>query len=323
MEKVKRFLKFDLWIMLLDIVAVNAAYLLALLIRFYVNYKFTPSIGQYLDYFYKFTPFYTVLCIIVFYLFRLYGGMWTYAGLNDMNRIIGASVVTAILHVAGTLLFVARMPISYYIIGGFLQFIFIFVIRFVYRFYLLEKERIEKKHSASMPAMVIGSGAQGRRVVHDLEKNTPYRVAVIVGVDSGRTINGVPVVSMSETASQIKNKDIKAIFVADESLSRADREAITQAAEGIDIMDYTGYISNMTGTIPVAVLMEYVDGPVTVVIEGEERRFKNARECVRNLTGHYEVSSITASRIELKHATTDNRWMQEYKKQTGEDVSFF
>ena len=37
MEKFKRTLKNDIWIILLDIIAVNAAYFLALLVRFFDN----------------------------------------------------------------------------------------------------------------------------------------------------------------------------------------------------------------------------------------------------------------------------------------------
>ena len=103
----------DLWIVLLDIIAVNAAYFLALLIRFYVNFEFRPTVAHYLTDFAKFAPFYTVFCIIVFAVFRLYNGVWRYAGINDMNRILGASAVTCLFQVLCTALFVQRMPITY------------------------------------------------------------------------------------------------------------------------------------------------------------------------------------------------------------------
>ena len=132
----------DWLIILLDIIAVNAAYFLALLIRFYVNNEFRPTVSFYLTDFLTFAPFYTVLCIVTFWLFRLYGGMWQYAGINDMNRIIGASLTTAVIHIAGTALFIRRMPITYYFIGMILQFMFITLIRFGYRIWLVEKKKI-------------------------------------------------------------------------------------------------------------------------------------------------------------------------------------
>ena len=78
----------DLWVMLLDIIAVNLSYFLALMIRFYVNFEFRPTVTYYLTDFWTFTPFYTVAVIVIFACFRLYGGMWRYAGMNDMNRIM-------------------------------------------------------------------------------------------------------------------------------------------------------------------------------------------------------------------------------------------
>ena len=90
-QRLKDFCKNDLWIMLLDILAVNLSYLLALYMRFFVHGEFRATVGYYLDYFWRFAPYYTILAIVTFALFKLYGGMWRYAGLNDMNRIIFAN----------------------------------------------------------------------------------------------------------------------------------------------------------------------------------------------------------------------------------------
>ena len=93
MKKIWDTISKDLWVVLLDIVAVNAAYFLALIIRFYVNFRFRPTLSYLLMDFYTFAPFYTIICLIVFYCFRLYGGLWMYAGLDDMNRIILAKAI--------------------------------------------------------------------------------------------------------------------------------------------------------------------------------------------------------------------------------------
>ena len=88
---VVEFVKGDIWIILLDIISVNAAYFLGILIRFFVGGKFYTSLRE-LPYKYsQFAPYYTIICIFVFFLFRLYGGMWRYAGINDLNRIVMAS----------------------------------------------------------------------------------------------------------------------------------------------------------------------------------------------------------------------------------------
>ena len=105
-----------------DIFVVNISYYLALVIRFWVNNNFRPIANNvYIPAYENFTPYYTILTIIVFIVFQLYSSKWKFAGLNDLNRILSANIVTAIIHVLGTILFVQRMPITYYCIGAFIQ----------------------------------------------------------------------------------------------------------------------------------------------------------------------------------------------------------
>lgn len=323
MEKLKQFLKMDLWIVILDVIAVNASYYLALLLRFYVGEKFIHGMGIYYDFFTKIAPWYTVAAIVVFFLFHLYGSMWTYAGLNDMNRILGASVTTAALQVILSLLLAGRMPISYYAIGSFVQFLLVVVIRFSYRFIMLEKAKIVKRGEQTIPALIVGSGDLGRKVVHHLEGNTPYRAAVIAGKDSGRKMDGIPVIALSDIPAQIKAKGIQAVYIADKELTKEERETISKAAEGLEMLDFTGQLSNLSGAVPLSALMEIVQGPLTVSIDGTEKEFSSGLDCLMSLDGEYEVLSINAQKIAIRKAKPDDSWMKVYHDQTGQDVSFF
>ena len=242
----------DWLIILLDIIAVNAAYFLALLLRFYVNYEFRPTVSFYLTDFTSFAPFYTVLCIIVFWLFRLYGGMWQYAGLNDMNRIIGASLTTAVIHIIGTALFIRRMPITYYIIGAILQFLFITLIRFGYRIWLVEKKKIAGSRKSGSPAMVIGAGEAARRMVMDLDNSDAYRPVCILdskGGTYGRMMDGIPVYGgIDRLPNVISQYDIRHIFIADPLLQPELKSEIEKICrdKDIELQDY-GYSIYLAG----------------------------------------------------------------------------
>ena len=256
----------DWLILVLDIIAVNAAYFLALLLRFYVNYEFRPTVSFYLTDFLTFAPFYTVLCIAVFFFFHLYGGMWQYAGINDMNRIIGASAVTAVLHVVGTALFIRRMPITYYIIGAILQFLFITLIRFGYRIWLVEKKKIASSKKQGAPSMVIGAGEAARRVIRDLDDSDAFSPVCVLdskGGVYGKMMDGIPVYGgIDRLANAINQYGIKNIFIADPLLQpklKSDIEKICKEKE-ISLQDY-GYSIYLSGNEELAETREVVAEP--------------------------------------------------------------
>ena len=56
MEKIKRMILGDIWIVFLDIISVNAAYYLAFVIRFSVGGKFYESLQDLPELYTKFAP---------------------------------------------------------------------------------------------------------------------------------------------------------------------------------------------------------------------------------------------------------------------------
>ncbi len=322
----------DLWIVLLDIIAVNAAYFLALLVRFYVNFEFRDVAKDfYLPAFLRFVPIYTVLAFIVFVAFRLYGGMWRYAGINDMNRIIGANVVTAVIQIIGTTFVFTpekygHMPITYYAIGAILQFLFIALIRFGYRILLVEKKKAASRKVPSVPSMIVGAGDTARKAMHHLE-DTPFRAAVVVDEKSaGKTLDGIAITADLDEALG----KVRAVFIADPNLSVGKRKEIKEKCEnaGIELQDYTGYLSNLGGRIPTSSLLELVKGSVTLVIDGKEQAYSSGEEALRALKDRYEIKSIEGVKVELVKPSSSayigyDAWAQQHKEQTGEEVSFF
>lgn len=332
MKKIWDSIAKDLWIVLLDIIAVNAAYFLALLVRFYVNFEFR-GVAQdyYLPAFLRFAPIYTVLCFLVFVAFKLYGGMWRYAGINDMNRIIGASLVTTVIQIIGTTFIFTpekygHMPITYYAIGAVLQFLFISLIRFGYRILLVEKKKVAGRNIPTVPSMVIGAGETARKALHHLE-DTPFRATVIVDEKSaGKTLDGIDVIS----DFIVGLSKVRAVFIADPNLSAEKRKEIKDKCEeaGVELQDYTGYLSNLGGSIPVSSLLELIKEKITLIIDGKETEYSSGEEALQSLKDRYEIKSIEGARVELVKPSSAayvgyDAWAQQHKEQTGEDVSFF
>ena len=297
MKSWKEAIKKDFWVVMLDIVAVNVSYLLALLIRFYVNFNLRPVAAErYFPAWEHFAPFYTILCIFVFIAFRLYGGMWRYAGINDMNRIIIATLVTSVINIAGSCLFFTRMPITYYILGTILQFVFVVAIRFSYRAILAERKKIKSRSKIKQNCIIIGTGENGRRVLKHIEEEDSYKPIAVIG-DGSRAMDGVPVITFEE----IEWKSIDAVFISDPLLPMDQRQFIKKQCEKLDIEihDFTGYYANLGGRLPVTELLSIISGPVIIEINSVERAFSSGAEALETLTKKYNVRKIEG-RIKVK-----------------------
>lgn len=297
MEKIKRAIKNDFWIVLCDIVSVNLSYFLTLLIRFYVNNEFRPTVRFYLDDFCTFAPFYTIACILIFFAFRLYGSMWKYAGLNDVNRIISANLATALVQVLGTLLIQRRMPISYYIIGSFLQFILTLIPRFLLRIVSAERMRLRKKGSINV--MIVGIGETGRIVRKQIEESEEMRpVCLFTHHESvpGMNMDGIPVVGdINKLKEHINTYHVDRVILAEPIMTMETREQIKKTCQEIkiEVQDFSGFLRNDSSGISFQKLMQCVGGAVNVLTGEKEYSFDNGEQALMTIVGKQEVKSIT------------------------------
>ena len=85
-NKVIAFLKDEFWIIVLDMIAVNVAYWLALNARFIGYDQLGELFHSYQNTLFAFAPFYALICVAVFAFFRLYNGMWRFAGMHDLTN---------------------------------------------------------------------------------------------------------------------------------------------------------------------------------------------------------------------------------------------
>ena len=219
----------------------NAAYFFGLIVRFYVHSSFHEFVQFYMGAYLTFAPYYTVICILVFALFRLYGGVWRYAGISDMNRIAMANIITCIIYVTGTIAFVKRMPITYYGIGALFQFIFISLIRFAYRIIVVEQRKNSRKKA---DALVVGAGEEAHYILRLLNSGLIYRPVCIVDKSStGRMMDGLPVYLSLHAA--LDSHKVDCVFIADSEMNAEDKEEIHSICEkrSINLRDYTSFFT--------------------------------------------------------------------------------
>lgn len=219
-----------------DSFAVNLAYFGALLLRFDFRYSQIPT--NYFNIWLKFTPFYTVLCLLVFFYMKLYRSVWRFASYSELLRTIVASLITTVIEVAGTLFFVGRMPISYYIVGAFFQFFLVLGIRFSYRFVLLVRENSRKNTSSEasdekpINVLLIGAGNAGQMILRDIHQSREINENVCCIIDDnpnkwGRYIDGVKIEGGRDDIFHCVEKyHIKRIYLAIPSANASQKRDI-------------------------------------------------------------------------------------------------
>lgn len=319
--------KKDLWVLILDILAVNVSYYLAILFRYYLRSRIIPGATGFLSIFWRFAPYYTVICIVVFLLFRLYNGMWLYAGINDLNRIVLASLTASILHVAGTAIFIWKMPNSYYIIGAAIQVGLLMVIRYSYRIFDLERRKISSRDLPVQNVMVVGADMAAKKVLKYLESENGFKPVVVLDDKTReKSLHGLPVVKTAQEA--FDNFTINQILVADPLLSDARRDELRKACEDrqIEMSDFTGFFSNQSGVLPLTNLVRVISSPAKIRIG--DKVYDSPEKAMQELRGRCTVTKIEGEglTIDVKPDQTSmpyDEWAKQYKQETGEDVSFF
>ena len=191
-----------IFLVIYDFVAILAAWFLALWLRF--DGQFTGIPDRYWDPYTRFIVPYALFCLVVFWFFRMYKSMWRFASFVELERTFLASVITSALHCLLISLLFDRMPISYYVLGTFFQFIFLIAIRFSYRFFRVFRSRIyvvpEKESSR---VMLIGAGSAGQMILRDLRQSEKTSDKVVCFIDDnsnkwGRYLDGIPIVGGRE-----------------------------------------------------------------------------------------------------------------------------
>ena len=217
----------SLGLLLYDALAVNAAYFLALWLRYDMRYSAIPP--EYLAAFLRFAPVYTAVCLAVFFLLRLYNSLWRFASFNELARSLGATAITCVFHWVGMNAFVCRMPVAYYVIGALGQFLMVTAIRFAYRFIRLLSASRRKNARAVHNAMIIGAGAAGQAVLRELKTSEAADAVPRCIIDDdpnkwGRTIDGVPVAGGREVIAEAAERyGVDQILIAIPTLSMQER----------------------------------------------------------------------------------------------------
>ncbi len=306
-DRIRQFFHKNIWVLILDILAFALSYLFAAYIRFFSNGEMRLA-QDYLVFFWHYIPYCTLCSLAVFAVFRLYNGMWQYAGLNDLNRLLYANVITAALHVGISILYIrvfsgrddyGRMPISYYVIGASIQLAATVAFRFINRFILAEKYRLSRKTAVNV--MLVGTGETARMVRRLLEDDPDSAVSIVCiysykSSELGTLLNGVPVIgNPDKLKDDLASYKVQRVVIADTLLPFTVREQITAACHETDteLQNLSAYLRYDNNALPFQQLMECVDGKLRVCLDGQTTLYEDGEQALLAINGRHEVKSVS------------------------------
>lgn len=225
-----------------DILLINISSLLALFVRFEFDFSSLVESG-FLDNIFMVTPITTVLTIAVFVVFKMYRGIWKYAGVDEFIAIasgcITSTACATLVHFLNERFFDNYFPKSYPILYFIFLLSFITALRFSYRFAGKLKNDI-RYNSKLERIMIIGAGRSGVTVLREFQTSSHSQGKVICMLDKdskkiGKYIHGVKVVSNCEHIDEVVQKyRIDKIILAIPTLTNIDKRSIIDACQKTD-----------------------------------------------------------------------------------------
>lgn len=244
-----------------DIIAVVAASLLALFIRFEGRYIEIPR--EYISRSLQYIPVIIVITLIIFYGFRLYSSLWTYAGAPELINITFASALSAMVQMMVMVFFDVRMPRSYYILYGVSLWMLVFLSRFSYRGIRTLLMRQASGENTSR-VLLVGAGAAGNMLVKEIRNSNYVRKQVVCIVDDdkskeGNYLHGVKVLGNRQNIPElVKRYRIDEIIIAMPSAPAKEIKEILDVCKetGCELKRLPGVYQLVNGEVGISKLKE-------------------------------------------------------------------
>lgn len=205
MEKTVAKLKTPLLVFLHDTVMIPIAWFLAYWLRFSV----TGVEAGFWDFAVQVFPLLAIVQMLSYWYFGLYRGVWRFASLPDLFRIIKSVVLASVIVIGSLFLFtrLQNIPRAVFPIYTVLLVVFLGGSRLLYR-YVKEHAKLIRRNKR---VLIIGAGQAGELLVRDLLRADNHDFLPVAFVDDaiakqGQEIHGIRVVGTSADIKKLVNK---------------------------------------------------------------------------------------------------------------------
>ena len=198
----------------------------------------------------------------LFWYFGLYRGLWRFASVPDLARILQA-VLAGVAAAAIVIFLLTRLehiPRSVFVLDGFLLVLLLGGPRFVYRW--IKDRRLYDSHVKNV--LIVGAGHAGEMLVRDLLRDPVHTYRPVGFVDDdrakqGKEIHGVRVVGTNENLAEVaKDLEVELIMLALPSANSRQMQRIVGFCEttGVPFRSLPGMQDLVTGQVSVKDLRE-------------------------------------------------------------------
>ena len=237
-----------------DIAAAIAAWCIAYWLRFNMEIP-APYIGGMLK---------TLLLAVpvqaaIFLGLGLYRGIWRYASVHDLQRILIAVGLSAAAVAAAILMTQLRfdVPRSVLIINPLLLVLWMGGSRFAYRAWK-EYQLYGALHLRGKPVLVLGAGDAAVSLIREFSRSEEWRVVGLLDDDAaklGRIVNGVRVVGkLDAIAHWARQLEVKHAIIALPSAAALTRRRVVDAAThaGLEVLTVPSFDDLLSGKVTVS-----------------------------------------------------------------------
>ncbi|HEX9179997.1 MAG TPA: polysaccharide biosynthesis protein, partial [Burkholderiales bacterium] len=241
-----------------DAVAAAAAWILAYLLR--LNFELPEPHGRGLA---LTLPWVVPLQMVVFWLFGLYRGMWRYASLPDLKRILLASAAAVL--VTTIVIYMLRLPMavprSVLVLDPILLIMLMGGSRLGYRMWR-EHRLYGPTQLAGQPVLILGAGEAAAGLVKDLARSAEWRVVGLLDDDVtkvGQQLQGVKVLGTCGQLPEIAPRlGVEHAIIAMPSQSHTVRRRAAElcAAAGLRALTVPSFEDLVSGRVMVSAIRQ-------------------------------------------------------------------
>ena len=209
-------------------------------------------------------PIVVGVCALLFWRLGLYRGLWRYASLPDLQKILFSVALASIACAALMLLIkpVPAVPRSVFIITPILLVGAMSGSRLLYRAWKEQRLSGVMRNPGAEPVIVLGAGASGSALLRDLAASRQWRVVALLDDDPrkhGGAIHGVQVLGALERIGNVAQQmGVAQAIIAMPGASHAARKRALDLCQtaGLRVMTVPAYSDIVSGKVSVSQLRE-------------------------------------------------------------------